>query len=418
MNIHSIAAALTRQIETGIPSVIWLKLCAGIMSSSLALTACAARQPPLTATASYAQTQDGGDLSVSSGIAPPLTATASDPQTAVPTDVLPTATRVNILQMRPYSGGSIWNTPIGPAPRYDPYSTEMIATIGRGITSDPNQYSFPVYFVDNATPRWDIPCTRYRCTIVTPEGASRTPVLTDVPIPPDAKPSTGTDAQIIIIDKVTGAEYDLWQVVRTDTGWTVSNGSVYNIYWDGMPKRYGSRGAGLPYYAGLVRPWEILRGRIEHALTLGYPIPADKEKGCVFPATKTDGDSTLPYAIPEGARLQLDPSLTEADFDAWGLNRTGKIIARALQEYGMFLVDNSGRPKIEVEDLANNPYATMQWEDPALNLTSTTIASIPYTAYRVLALPQAYWNPALGGPTHGDCYAYPEGVPLLHWKGD
>ncbi len=331
-------------------------------------------------------------------------ATASHTQNAVPTDS-PTATPAGISPIRPYSAASIWNTPIGPAPEYDAHSTDMIATIGAGITSDPSQYSFPVYFVDSTTPRWDVPCTEHRCTIVTPTGTSSTGILTGVPIPPEAQPSTGSDAQMIIIDEVTGSEYDLWQVVRTTTGWTVSNGSVYNIYWDGMPRRYGSRGAGVPYYAGLIRPWEILQGRIEHALAFGYPTPADR--GCVFPASKTDGNSTLAYALPEGARLQLDPALTEADFGKWGLGPTGKIIARALQTYGMFLIDYAGRPKIYAENLADNPYATAQWSDPALNLTDRSIANIPYTAFRVVALPEAYWTQTPDSPMRGDCYVYP-----------
>ena len=40
----------------------------------------------------------------------------------------------------------------------------------------------------------------------------------------------------------------------------------------------------------------------------------------------------MDFAIPEGARLQLDPSLTEKDFDRMGLDRTGKIIAQGVAE--------------------------------------------------------------------------------------
>jgi hypothetical protein len=152
-----------------------------------------------------------------------------------------------------------------------------------------------------------------------------------------------------------------------------------------------------------VRPWEITQGHIDHAIAFGYPFPARDR--CVFPASKTDGDSDLPDAIPEGARLQLNPQLTEADFDRLGLDRTGKIIARALQKYGMILVDYSGRPKIYVENLADNPLARQAWSDPQLRLTDSTIEQIPYSSFRVLALPAAYWNPSLTGPTHGDCAA-------------
>lgn len=319
------------------------------------------------------------------------------------------------LGKRPYHDNSVWNTPIGSSPQYDPYSDEMIATIGHDsdgrITSDHTQFTYPVYFVDDETPRWDIPCTTYRCTIVTSESTVKTQTLSGVPIPEDARPSEGHDAQMIIVDLTTNLEYDLWQVERLENGWSISNGSVYNITWDGMPSEYGSRGAGVPYFAGLIRPWEIFQGRVEHAIAFGYPNPARDR--CVFPASKTDGQSRLRYAIPEGARLQLDPALTDEDFDEMGLDRTGKIIARALQKYGMILIDYSGRPKIYAEDLSNNPNAAYQWSHPRLNLTSQTIANIPYTHFRVLELPDAYWNPdAQVQKQHGSCFKSSEALTI------
>ena len=346
---------------------------------------------------------------------PGETMQAAGPAKATSTLYLPVATQSarligpQGLEQRPYSDNSPWNTSIGQNPQYDPYSDEMIATIGMDndgrITSDPDQYSYPIYYADASTPRYDIPCTRYKCTIVTASGASTFEELKGVPIPNNAKPSVGTDGQMIIIDKNTHTEYDLWQVVRTSNGWSVSNASVYNITWDGAPPRYGSRGAGVPYLAGMVRPFEIAQGRIEHALAFAYSYAA--EDRCVFPASKTDGKSDLPYAIPQGARIQLDPSLTEADFDRLGLSRTGKIIARALQEYGMILIDNSGRPKIYAEDLKNNPLSSTKWTDRGLDLNSTTISNIPYTSFRVIKLPEYYWSEGTQGPLHGKCFIDP-----------
>jgi hypothetical protein len=328
----------------------------------------------------------------------PLVSTAPTPPSAL----------ADISMMRPYDPSSAWNTPINSAARADANSDAMIATIGMSknggaISSDASQFSYPVYFADRSTPRWDLQCSKYDCTIVTSKDTEVTSTIKGVPIPDNAKPSTGTDGNLIVIDRVTGAEYNLWQARRTETGWKISNASVYNIFWDAMPERYGSRGAGIPYYAGLVRPWEIAQGHIDHAIAFGYPFPARGR--CVFPASKTDGTSDLADAIPEGARLQLNPQLTEADFDRLGLDRTGKIIARALQEYGMILVDYSGRPKIYIENLADNPFATQAWSDPQLSLTAWTIGQIPYSSFRVLALPAAYWNPSRTGPTHGDCAA-------------
>ena len=346
-------------------------------------------------------------------IEPTVTATTTSIEIVDPPEVIfaPTIGVTPIEMLVPYRNTSIWNTPIGPSPKYDLHSQEMITSLvlaRRGKIITPDTYNYPVYFADENTPRWDIPCTTYLCAISTVDGGTRTDMLPDVPIPADAQPSPDSDGRMIIIDRVTYAEYDLWRAERVETGWTTASGSIYNILWDGMPTVNNSRGSGIPSYAGLLRPWEILQGRIEHALAFAYTEPADDK--CVFPASKTDGDSTLPFAIPEGARLQLDPTLTEEDFDAMGLDRTGKIIARALQEYGMISVDHSGSYKIYLEDLTNNPYTTQEWTDPGLNLTKDTISDIPYDSFRVLELPAGYWEPSADAVYHGKCLTFP-GLP-------
>ena len=310
----------------------------------------------------------------------------------------------------PYSETSIWNTPIGPSPKYDMHSTEMVASLktsneGRIVTAG-EAYNYPVYFADEQTPRWDIPCMINKCTIASSDqDIKRTESVQNVPIPELAQPGEDTDARMIIIDTVTHTEYNLSKARLTEAGWVAGTVSVYNILWDATPVGHSSRGSGIPALAGLLRPWEIRQGKIEHALAFRYTLTA-REK-CVLPASKTDGDSKRPFAIPEGARLQLDPSLTDADFDEMGLDPTAKIVAHALQEYGMILVDTSGSFKIYVEDLINNPYATEQWTDPELNLTKESIYNIPYTSFRVLELPPGYWEASENAVYHGQCLAFP-----------
>lgn len=326
-----------------------------------------------------------------------------------PTEVPSSST--SIETQVPYSKNSVWNTPIGSSPKYDLHSAEMIANLelahgGKIVTAGEN-YNYPVYFADGQTPRFDIPCLVNKCTIASSDqDVIRTLMVQNVPIPVGAEPSNDSDARMIIIDKRTDTEYDLWQAQRTETGWTAGNVSLYNILWDGTPVMHSARGSGIPAYAGLLRPWEIRQGEIQHALAFGYTeTAADK---CVFPASKTDGKSTLPFAIPEGARLQLDPSLTDADFNRMGLDSTGKIIARALQIYGMILVDTSRSFKMYVEDLIDNPYAGETWTDPGLNLAKESIYGIPATAFRVLELPPGYWEPSANTTYHGKCFSFPQ----------
>jgi hypothetical protein len=76
---------------------------------------------------------------------------------------------------RPYTVDSAWNAPIPPGAAIDPHSRALVATIDGPLTSDPNQFSYPVYSIDDTTPRFVVPATKYRWTIVDARGGARWP---------------------------------------------------------------------------------------------------------------------------------------------------------------------------------------------------------------------------------------------------
>jgi hypothetical protein len=243
--------------------------------------------------------------------------------------------------------------------------------------SNAQRYTMPVYVVGNKTPMATVDYSG-RFSEVTHEGRRvriHKKGRISAPIPVDAMPAAGRDAQIIVWNPDTGEEWGFWRISRTGEGWTCTNLYKYNTRWKGVPP-YGflSRGAGIPYLTGLIRPWEIKQGRIEHAIAFGMDYPSRMN---VPPATRSDGQGLFPNP-PMGARFQLDPSLTEKDLRDMGLDDTGVIIARALQEYGMILIDSSGHPKIYAEY-----EGTAQW---GKLLDKNTIRAIPYSALRLLDL--------------------------------
>jgi hypothetical protein len=138
------------------------------------------------------------------------------------------------------------------------------------------------------------------------------------------------------------------------------------------------RGAGTPYFAGLVRKWEVDQGHIDHALAFAYKSPAHEYR---YPASKSDGGGVTGTDLPEGSRLQLDPSLTDADFSAWGLSAPAKTIARAMQTYGMYVIDNSGSSKIYLEDRK-----TAGWDS---SIDRNLVSKIPWSKFRVVSAPAA-----------------------------
>ncbi len=82
---------------------------------------------------------------------------------------------------------------------------------------------------------------------------------------------------------------------------------------------------------------ELKAGVIPHALAMN--IPWAKPKTYSWPAQRSDGRSTDPNAIPEGARFRLDPTL---NIDALNLPPMTKMIAKAAQTYGMVVRDQTG----------------------------------------------------------------------------
>lgn len=289
--------------------------------------------------------------------------------------------------VRPYDDASAWNTPIGRDAPLDALSSRYVNAIadnGKPLTSDPDQYAVSVYLFNDTTPRRPVTLDAFFSSYDAGDdsrvGHGFAPTLQDVPIPNGITAPDGSDGQVVIWNPTTGVEYSFWRFQTDANGnHTATNGSRYRT----TPGNHGrfadgksGRGAGTPYLAGLIRPWEINQGRIDHALAFAYDSPAPEH---VYPASKSDGAGITGTDPPEGARLQLDPTLTDTDLTAWGLNPTAKIIAKALQTYGMYIIDNSGSSKIYLE--ARN---TAHWNP---TITRNTVSNIPWKHFRVIKPP-------------------------------
>lgn len=309
-----------------------------------------------------------------------------------------------VAEKRPYSDDSPWNLKIGPKPVYDPNSDMYITQLHGLFGANPNMYAKPVYEVSQSTPRKSVMVSRWYSNVIN-NGTKlirQREVTVTIPIPDKAVPARGRDAHIIFWDPQTGDEWGFWQAEpQLDGTWVVRNGYHYNTNWKGVPPvGFLSRGAGLPYLAGLIRPWELGQGRIEHAIAVAVKHP---NRFHIYPATRSDGKG-LPPDLPLGARLHLDPSLTEKDFQGWGLSREGQVIAKALQEYGMILTDGGGHPKISIEY-----EGTAHW---GKLLNNDIVKHIPYSAFKVLSLD----TPEKPIPPENLRLECKEGKVLLAWQ--
>ena len=308
------------------------------------------------------------------------TTTATTTSSTTTTSPTKTTTSSGDSCASPYTTDSPWNTAIGANPTI--LASGLTDVLGSDtLSSQPLEYAYPVYEVGADTPQVRI-YVQNLFSDVGGGGASlqrfRGGTYVTIRLPDGARGSNGTDGSMIVLDPATGDEWGFWQVSRdADGNLSSTNGYHYNTRWSGVPPSgFGSRGAGVTYLAGLIRPCEIARGAIEHALAFGYDYPRDS---FIYPATKSDGKSTSALDLPEGSRIQLDPSLTREAIASWGCTAACLTIARAMQTYGMYVVDNSGRDKVYAED-----DVTADWNGA---VARNTVSCIPERYFRRIFSP-------------------------------
>jgi hypothetical protein len=130
----------------------------------------------------------------------------------------------------------------------------------------------------------------------------------------------------------------------------------------------------------VVRPEEIAQGHIDHALQLSGISGYVRRDFIACPATHTDGNSNDVRAIPEGARVQLDPSF---DVSAQPWPEWEKVIARALQQYGAIIDDKGGSLSVMAESNLGRGYDA--WAKAGIG-GSRNLSDLPWERMRVLKI--------------------------------
>ena len=266
---------------------------------------------------------------------------------------------------RPFSADSPWNTKIPADARIDPKSDVLVADVGAAGSFYVNmpEWSVLVKYIDSS----QAPKLPVRALYEGRYGPGFVPGKR-VPLPADTLPADATSAQIYyvtLVDPARNLAWDTRQLGRTDEGeWFAGFGAVVDLSGTGVAMPWmkaeradlsgGARPSGAPLMAGLLRVDEVKAGRIDHALAFATPLPLT---GKFVPPASTDlkADSAGGQrftGLPMGARIQLNP---DYDIDNTLLSPGGKVVARALQEYGAILVDQAGeifRDQFRDQDVA------------------------------------------------------------------
>ncbi len=229
----------------------------------------------------------------------------------------------------PFSPQSVFNVVIPANPVVDPGGEQVVPALADGVVANLYASGTPVYTVDRPITGVPIICT---ATWGTCDVAND-----DVPIPANFQPNS--DGVTSIVDLNNRTVYDLWQARRQPNGsWEASWATKSSLDGSGLDA-VGATPAGFSALAGLVRTFEISSGSIDHALVFTSSLVCKNTMR--YPATHTDGFG-LPTApcIPEGARVQLDPSIDVAAIP--GITPGEVAVARALQIYGGYCRGDGG----------------------------------------------------------------------------
>lgn len=308
---------------------------------------------------------------------------------------------------RLYSPASPFNQPIPADPAIAPESALMVDGLVKAEREENfvltvGRWTVSTYFADAKTPRREVALRRAPPQWnESPDYLGFPPGWSDslsrplpfamrgVPIPAAAQPDPSLDAHMTVIDRAGNCEYDFYGAHETASGWQAIWANSTRLDGTGVyPNGMGTKASGFAGAAGLIWPQELREGRIDHALFFAYPYT--KSGGPVSPATSADGLSTMPGALPEGARVQLDPSL---DLDSLGLAPFQKTIAEAMQAYGMILGDTGGA--FAIFAVGRDSYLSDPYEDLLPAGEYPDLSKIPADRFRVISLPPQQYKPPL-----------------------
>jgi len=278
-----------------------------------------------------------------------------------------------------YSTTSFWNVPIPADAVADQDSAAMTAralaayaSSASLVTSD--RWGMPLAYAGSLSARQWVGCTRYDCDSAVV-----------FHIPTYARPNAGSDHHLVVVDPAANQELDMWLADHDLQSDRWSAGSRFVVDPGGWGaacgphlRCHGAVATGLAALGGVVRPEEIAQGHIDHALFFADPFTRRAYIAC--PAAHTDGVSDDGAAIPEGARIQLDPAF---DVDSQPWPRWEKVVAHALQTYGAYLGDTGGSLGFVAEANLDRGYDA--WSLVGVPRVAS-LANLPWSRVRVLRL--------------------------------
>lgn len=269
-----------------------------------------------------------------------------------PPDAAPAPKRASTPAVGLFGSKSFWNRPLPASAPVDPSSGALVTALVAELGRERAQAIGPwIGTGSGSTPVYRAGAHQRRVRVHLDDrgirgAAALQRALSAVPIPRNAKPAPGSDRHMTIVQASSDTLWELFGARRAADGWharwggairhlSASPGYYTASAWPGARRNWGATASSLPVIGGTMLLAELKRGRIDHALAINLPAP--RAGVFAWPAQRTDGTGPA-SALPEGARLRLDPTLDVADLH---LPKLTAMIARAAQHYGLVVRDQT-----------------------------------------------------------------------------
>jgi hypothetical protein len=312
---------------------------------------------------------DSGSRSTTTPVRPAATSGASASSTA---------TGDSVAASGPFGASSVWRTSVAAAP-LAANSAIMVADLASqvavrygGIAAfNVARYNTSFYTAAAGTPAADVVWDNCQKKPSVPKGlVGPGGQFAAVPIPADAVPAAGSDAELTVYSPSTDQLWEFWIAVHRADGWhacwggRIDHVSTSPGFFTGG---FGASASGLAVAGGMVSLADMRRGSIDHALTLAI-VDAAPWNVVSWPAQRSDGSPGSTSLIAEGTRFRLDPSV---NVDALALTPVAKMVAKAAQQYGFIVTDKAGAVSVIAESGAGvqartgvNPWTAIMGSTP------------------------------------------------------
>jgi hypothetical protein len=326
---------------------------------------------------------------------PPIVPTTEALQTTT-SDTANGVTADQALLARPFSRTSPWNTPIDTRV-VDSRSREWIDRASRRIAVVTSENRRSVTTTEREAPdlRLYVNTCAWTPTIVGEDDGETVRIvcrqrncgevakqIKTLRVPRGVDPFPEFDGWYSVIDESARVGYDMWRARRVGDvisyqfikRWALDGPGFSPPATEDASAAVGARGSGLPLFAGVIQPSELRQGRIDHALAISVPGPA--QRIFVQPASVTNGIN-LTTSLPEGARLRLSSSWQLGRLPRGANRRSAEAIVTALRTYGAIVVDRSITPTLYARRSTNYGTLLLGTELRSLRLSDLEVVLSP-----------------------------------------